>query len=158
MERDRPVVNAVLTRGGVLDASARRFPDPRVELLVLGGPELDAEAHRARFGAQVVTTEQPDISWALDVLAARGCRSVLMEAGGSLIFQALQADRLDEIYLTLCPWVIGGKGAPTLADGAGFGPRDLRRLELLSCRQVGAELYLHYGVLKGSAAPAEEEP
>lgn len=153
VHRDHPVLNAVLTRSGVLDASSRRFPDPRVELLVLGGPEVDAEAHAERFGAEVQTTASPSVAWALDQLAARGCESVLIEGGGSLIFQALAADRLDEIHLTLCPWIIGGRGAPTLADGAGFGPRELRRLRLLDCEQLGDELYLRYAVVKGPAAP-----
>ncbi len=155
--RDKPVVNAVLTRSGVMSASARRFPDPRVELLVLGGPQVDVDAHQQRFGAQVEQTAQPSIGWALDRLAARGCRSVLIEAGGDLIFQALDADRLDEVYLTLCPWVIGGKGAPSLADGRGFGASELRRLHMLDCRREGDELFLHYEVVKGAQTPTTDE-
>lgn len=153
VRRDKPVLNAVLTREGVLDASSRRFPDPRVELLVLGGPAVDAEAHAERFGAEVETTARPSVAWALDRLAERGCESVLIEGGGSLIFQALAADRLDEIYLTLCPWIVGGRGAPTLADGPGFGPEELRRLRLLDLTRIGDELYLRYAVHKGPAAP-----
>jgi riboflavin biosynthesis pyrimidine reductase len=139
----RPLT-VVLTRTGVLDADAHRWPSPRADLLVLGGPGVDAAAHAARFGAEVETTDAPTIGWALDRLAARGCRSVLIEAGGDLIFQALEQNRLSEVFLTLCPWVIGGVGAPSLADGRGFRADSMRRFCLVSFRREQDELFLHY--------------
>lgn len=144
--RERPMINAVLTRRGVLSASPDRWPDPRVSLLVLGGEDLDADAHRARFGAEVESTAAPDIGWALDRLAARGCQSVLIEGGGDLIFRCLDADRLDELFITVCPLIIGGAEAPTPADGPGFDADHLRRLRLLEARHHGDEVFLRYAV------------
>ena len=54
---------------------------------------------------------------------ARGVERLLVEAGGDLLFQFLAADAIDEMYLTLCPLVVGGD-APSLADGAGFDLAD----------------------------------
>lgn len=144
--RDRPLLNAVLTRRGVLGASPERWPDPRVTLLVLGGPGLDGQGHAEAFGAEFETTAEPDIGWALDRLAARGCRSVLVEGGGDLIFRCLDADRLDELFITVCPLIIGGTGAPTPADGPGFDADQLRRLRLREARHAGDEVFLHYEV------------
>lgn len=146
--RDRPIVNAVLTARGVLDARPRpdAWPDLRAELLILGREGIDEAAHRARFPAELRTHPEPSVAWALDVLAERGCRSVLIEGGGDLIFRTLEADRLDELFLTVCPLVIGGTRAPTPADGPGFDADDLRRLRLLEARHVGDEVYLHYAV------------
>ncbi len=146
--RERPILNAVLTARGLLDARSRpdAWPDPRADLLVLGGGEIDVKAHQERFSAEVVTTPEPDVGWALDQLAARGCRNVLIEGGGDLIFRCLEADRLDELVLTVCPLVIGGTRAPTPADGPGFPPDDLRRLRLLETRHVGDEVFLRYAV------------
>ncbi|MEL6346695.1 MAG: dihydrofolate reductase family protein [Myxococcota bacterium] len=146
--RSKPVVNAVLSRTGILQAEDRRFPDPRVKLLVLGPPTLDVLAHEERFGAEVVTTAEPTVAWALDVLQQRGCTSTLIEGGGDFIFRAIAADRLDEIYLTLAPVIVGGASAPTLADGEGFEPETIRRLALSGLRRVGDELYLHYHLKK----------
>ena len=148
--RTRPVVNAVLTRKGILDASGERWPDPRVELVVLGSPSLDGPAHEARFGATVETTGEPSIGWALERLAARGCRSVLIEGGGDFIFRCLAAGHLDEMFVTVCPLVIGGVGAPTPADGPGFEADDLRRLRLVSARHHDQEVFLHYKVESGN--------
>jgi riboflavin biosynthesis pyrimidine reductase len=50
--------------------------------------------------------------------------------------------------LTICPWVVGGAGAPTLADGAGvtgLGMATGCRLERM--RRVGDELYVTYSVV-----------
>ncbi|MEC8424290.1 MAG: RibD family protein [Myxococcota bacterium] len=146
--RERPLLNAVLTRQGVLAAAPDRWPDPRVSLLVLGGAGLDATGHEERFGAEVETTESPDVGWALDRLAARGCRSVLVEGGGDLIFRCLDAGRLDEIFLTICPLIIGGTASPTPADGPGFDADRLRALRLLEARHHGGEVFLHYAVCR----------
>ena len=88
----------------------------------------------------------PDLRWVLGRLELEGCRAVLIEGGGDLIFGALAADLLDELYLTICPLLIGGATAPTPADGAGFSAADLRRLSLIDVRTVGDEVYLHYTV------------
>lgn len=160
--RAQPILNAVLTRRGLLvEPSAKlrsRWPDPRVRLLVLGPDTLDAAAHRAALGAEVETTATPTVEWALDRLAARGCASVLVEGGGDLIFQLLEADRLDEMFVTVCPWVLGGVGAPTPVDGRGFLGHEMRRLALRGARQVQEELYLHYEVLRPTAERGRVHP
>lgn len=154
-QRDRPIVNAVLTRRGLLSPSGgalrSRWPDPRVSLLVLGSDGLDVAAHQAAYGAEVETVAEPTVQWALARLAARGCRSVLVEGGGDLIFQLLDADLLREMYVTLCPWVIGGAAAPSPVDGRGFLAHEMRRLVLREVRQVEQELYLHYEIFRENA-------
>ena len=59
--------------------------------------------------------------------AGRGAaiERLLVEAGGDLLFQFLAADAIDEMYLTLCPLVVGGD-APSLADGPGFDLAELQ--------------------------------
>ena len=144
--RDRPIVNAVLTRRGLLSAPSDRWPDPRVDLWVLGPDGLDVDGHEQRFGARVETTSEPEVQWALARLEALGCRSVLIEGGGDLIFRCLAEGVLDELYLTVCPLIIGGAAAPTPADGRGFDAAELRRLRLLEARHHGDEVFLHYRV------------
>lgn len=153
----RPIWNAVLTRRGVLDGEnrerlTRRWPDPRTRLLVLGGPELDVAEHERAFGAEALVHPSPSPAWAIAELRARGCENILVEAGGDVIFQLIEADLLDEIFLTVCPMIIGGRGAPTLVDGRGFTMEQIRRLTLMETRRVGDELFLHYIV--GSRAVA----
>ena len=108
------------------------------------------------FAAEVEAWDGPGtdlpIPWILDVLRQRGVRLLLVEAGGDLLFQFLAADALDEVFVTLCPLVIGGV-APSLMGGPGFTWLAVRRLRLLACEPQGDEIFLHYEALR-PAAPA----
>ncbi|MBV9890794.1 MAG: dihydrofolate reductase family protein, partial [Rhizobacter sp.] len=92
----------------------------------------------------------PPVGWIVDLLAARGVETLLVEGGGDLVFQFLAADALDEMHVTVCPLVVGGD-APTLADGIGFDRDDARRLQLVACDVEGDEVFLHYRVRRGAA-------
>lgn len=70
-------------------------------------------------------------------------KRLLCEGGGEINDALLRADLVDEIYLTLCPKIFGGRTAPTLADGIGAPSLAAAiRLQLKSHRRVGKELFL----------------
>ena len=92
------------------------------------------------------------VPWMLEQIARRGVERLLVEAGGDLLFQFLAADAIDEMFLTLCPLVVGGP-APSLADGPGFDVADLRRMRLVSAEPEGDEVFLHYEAIKGGPKP-----
>jgi riboflavin-specific deaminase-like protein len=72
---------------------------------------------------------------------------LLCEGGGELNAALLRANQVDEIYVTICPVIFGGRAAPTLADGQGVESlADATLLDLKSWRRVGDELYLVYRV------------
>ena len=139
--RTRPLINAVLTRRGV------GVPDQvewtGADLHVFVGPEGKVEGVP---DGQVHSHAAPSPVWVLDELATMGCEQVLIEGGGDLIFQLLAAGRLDEIYVTVSACIIGGVGAPSLADGIGFDASTIARLRLLDVEHVGDELFVHYAV------------
>lgn len=45
-------------------------------------------------------------------------KKLLCEGGGALHGALIRADLLDELHLTICPTIFGGKNAPTIADGS----------------------------------------
>ena len=74
-----------------------------------------------------------------------GISRLLLEGGGVLNFAMLEAGLIDEIYLTLCPLIIGGADSPTTFEGRGFTKDTMRRLRLDSVRVNSAgEIFLHY--------------
>ncbi len=76
---------------------------------------------------------------------------LLCEGGGELNDALFREDLVDEVWLTLCPRILGGRNAPTMADGAGADSLlHATRLELTSMKRAGDELFLVYRVLRKS--------
>lgn len=106
------------------------------------------EVRRLQFTqlAEVVVLSGKQVSprKVINTLAERGLHEILLEGGGELNFSFLKRGLVDELYLTVTPLIIGGRSAPTVIDGAGFIKESCPRVELLSARRVGEEVFLHY--------------
>ncbi len=145
--RRRPILNAVLTRTGTGPRKGRFFDDPRTRSVILGGPDADLTGFPSGVALHRCPVE-PTVAWAAGVLRREhGVAALLVEGGGDLVFQCLDAGILQDLYVTVCPLVVGGAGAPTLADGVGFAAPRAPCLRLVSVRRLGSELFLHYRVL-----------
>jgi riboflavin-specific deaminase-like protein len=73
-------------------------------------------------------------------------KRLLCEGGGELNDALFRAGLVDELHLTVCPKVFGGRAAPTIADGT--GALQLARaaaLRLESMKQAGDEVFLVFG-------------
>ena len=149
-----PMWNVVVTRSLQFPQLTEFLAEPRTRPLFL----TRAKGVPAGFPAEYEAYEGPDeslpIPWILAALHKRGVQRLLVEAGGDLLFQFLAADAVDELYVTLCPLLIGGP-TPTLVGGSGFFAAELRRLQLLSSEVQGDEIFLHYAVRK-PAPPADK--
>ena len=73
-------------------------------------------------GGEVVSAgdQQVDLAAALSQLESRGIDRLMAEGGGELIFSLFEAGLVDELSVFVGSSVIGGRNAPTLADGDGF--------------------------------------
>ncbi|QRV17560.1 2,5-diamino-6-(ribosylamino)-4(3H)-pyrimidinone 5'-phosphate reductase [Haloterrigena salifodinae] len=72
--------------------------------------------------AELVTAgdERVDLLRAFAALESAGLKQIMVEGGGELIFSLFEAGLVDELRTFVGPKVIGGRDAPTLADGEGF--------------------------------------
>lgn len=144
----------VCTRSGQIDGTLPFFsqPVPRWLLSTLKGAEA---WHNSPQFDQVlgVETESGDIDWSFFF---RHClisniQTIAVLGGGQLIASLLELQLIDELWLTVCPVLIGGAESPTPLDGVGFAQDEAPRLLLMESRQVGDELFLHYQVLHSSS-------
>lgn len=73
-------------------------------------------------GAYVLAAgeERVDLTTALAKLEGEGIDRLLVEGGGELIFSLFEAGLVDELRVYIGATVLGGRDAPTLADGDGF--------------------------------------
>lgn len=98
-------------------------------------------------GAQVVVagTERVDLADAFIQLERRGIERLLVEGGGELIFSCFDAGLVDELSVYVGSLVIGGRNAPTLADGEGF-LGEFPRLELTDIERLDDGVVLQWRV------------
>jgi riboflavin-specific deaminase-like protein len=72
----------------------------------------------------------------------RGVRRLLCEGGAELNDTLLRAGLVDELNLTVCPVLFGGRTAPTVADGEGVSQlSEAAQFSLKSRRVVDGELF-----------------
>ena len=90
--------------------------------------------------------DTPQIDWVIlgQTLWDQGIRSLGILGGGTLVASLLDQKAIDELYLTLCPFLLGGTNAPTLADGSGFLQSEAIVLTLCQSTIVENEVFLHY--------------
>ncbi|EKF24164.1 ribD C-terminal domain protein [Mycolicibacterium hassiacum DSM 44199] len=142
---------AIVTRTGDLDPDARCFTRTEVPPLVFTCTDA-YETTRSRLGAaaEVIdasgsATDSVDVSAVLAVLARRGLWRVLAEGGPVLLSQLITADLLDELCLTVAPYLVGGSG-PRIVSGTGEVLTRMRPAHLLS----DADGYLYTRYVRGT--------
>ena len=115
---------------------AERAPDERVRALEAAGAKV------------VVAGEtRVDLDEAFDALESRGVEQVMVEGGGELIFSLFDAELVDDLRVFVGSLVVGGRDAPTLADGEGFVEREeFADLSLRSVERVDDGVFLQYDV------------
>jgi len=90
-----------------------------------------------------------DVRQAVHELEKLGIEKMLIEGGGTVIWEFLSMGLVDEISVYLGSIVIGGKESPTMADGAGAQRiEEIVNLELKSYEKLGEGLLLRYNVKK----------
>lgn len=139
----------VCSASGELDPNCRFFhqPVPRWLLTTTAGAKL--WAHTPAFEQILVgasQAEQMDWRSVMPQLKQAGINRLAVLGGGRLAASLFADDLIDELWLTICPLILGGETVPTPVTGAGWLQAAAPRLTLLECRQVQDELFLHYQV------------
>lgn len=85
-----------------------------------------------------------DITTALKHLVTIDIARLVILGGGALVAAMLELDLIDELWLTVCPLILGGAIAPTPVAGQGFLAEFAPKLQLLEVKTVEQEVFLHY--------------
>jgi len=145
---DRVLVSATLD----LEIQSRFFDEThggrRIVATVEDAPTERARAFAARAEIWRAGRGRVDLRAVLERLHAQGVERLLVEGGGETNWALAQQDLVDELHVTIGPWLLGGRDAPTLLEGAGFAMADRRALRLTELRRIDDELYLRYAVVR----------
>ena len=86
-----------------------------------------------------------DLNQILSKLYDKGVKKVLVEGGGTVIWNFLKNKLVDELYIYIGPIIIGGAKSPTVADGLGIkNETEIIHLKLISSNPLGEGILLHY--------------
>ena len=145
----RHPANAILSASGELDSNWKFWSDPEVVRFVFTtekGAARAREAVRERAFVVVSGKDTIDLTVVLARLKKSGLQRVLVEGGGETLASFVAANLLQEMHVTLTPWLLGGRKNPTLVGGAET-LMPWRKLKLLRSRKVKDEIFLHYKVV-----------
>jgi 5-amino-6-(5-phosphoribosylamino)uracil reductase len=92
-----------------------------------------------------------DWGWTFEQFQQEGIEKLALLGGGTLTAELFRCHLVDEIYITVCPLILGGGDSPTPVDGPGFLAEQAPQLNLLSTKVIRNEVFLHYQVTQPSS-------
>ncbi len=86
-----------------------------------------------------------DIKQLLFLLKKKNINRILVEGGGIVNWNFIKQDLVDEIIVTISPYLVGGDDAVSLISGDGFRKiMNSKKLKLQNICRVGNEVTLYY--------------
>jgi len=148
-ERDEPgqPARVVADSRGRTPADARVLDDAAETYVLLSEAAPAAERERLAGEATVIVAgeRRVDLPSALSTLESDGIDRLMVEGGGEIIFSLFASGLVDELSTFVGPLVIGGRDAPTLADGDGF-LADFPELDLQAVERLDGGVLLRWDV------------
>ena len=86
-----------------------------------------------------------DVVKLLKILQKKGMKKILLEGGGTLNWSFLKRGLVDELIITITPYILGGSDSVTLVEGSGFKNLfSMNKLKLEKIQKIGNELVVYY--------------
>lgn len=140
----------------VIDSHARTPPDADIlrkgtgtRIIAVSAAAPQDRVERLQKVAEVVIAgkESVDLPEVLAILYQHGIRRLMVEGGGTLIWSLVSQGLVDAMYTYIGSMVIGGRDAPTPADGGGFlHESDFIRLQLREAEPMDDGLLVRWDI------------
>jgi riboflavin-specific deaminase-like protein len=146
-------LRVIVSGAGTIDPKAEIFKHRFSPLIVLtterAGKRKLRQLESLADDVKICGEKELDFGMALRWLRSKwNVKRLLCEGGGEVNAALFRAGLVNELYVTFCPLIFGGRTAPTLCDGEGvLKLEEATRLKLEKLRRVGDELFLVYSVL-----------
>jgi riboflavin-specific deaminase-like protein len=140
-------LRVIVSGSGSIDPTAEIFKKKFSPLIVLttgrATPEKLVQLRELADVVRVCGKKEIDFNNALHWLHAKwNVRRMLCEGGGELNEALFRAGLVNELHLTICPKIFGGRHAPTIAEGSGCQRLvDAQGFQMQSARRRQDELF-----------------
>ncbi len=149
-------LKVTITGTGNLDPGWKFWHHGGDKLVLAVGHEATAKA-RANLGDLATVQSVPaEAVWpaALDILGdAYAVKRLMVEGGGTVHTQLLEAALADELQLVIAPLLVGQFDAVRMLGSASYPGGPAARLRLLETRQIGDVVLLRYAPKDTSTEP-----
>lgn len=93
----------------------------------------------------IIGKNQVDIKSLIKKIKKMKIKSILLEGGGTLNWEFVKNNLVDEYFITITPFILGGKNSISLVEGKGFEKISKSpNLLLKSVKRLENNLVLHY--------------
>jgi 5-amino-6-(5-phosphoribosylamino)uracil reductase len=149
-------LKVTMTRSGRLDSSLKFWHYGGAKLVYCPSPVVPKVREQLGDLADVHGLgESVGIRALLSDLQARGIGRLMVEGGGTLHTQFLEADVVDEIQLAVAPFLVGDPDAPRFVNPGTFADGPGRRMRLADVITVGDIAVLKYTPDRSSSTHTE---
>ena len=143
-------LRVIVSNEGRIDARLKIFQTDISPILIFSTVRMPAryqKALRKKATLHLSDARAVDLVWMLEQLRNEyGVRFVACEGGATLFRALLAQDLVDQLNLTIAPYLFGGANAPTLTGlSKEFLPRSVE-CSLTEMRTVGEECFLTYRI------------
>ena len=100
-----------------------------------------------KFPIQIITcgNSSVNISKLLKILHNKGIKKIIVEGGGTINWSFLKHGFVDELIITIAPYILGGSNSKTLVEGDGFKNLvSATKLKLKKIQKINNELIVFY--------------
>jgi 2,5-diamino-6-(ribosylamino)-4(3H)-pyrimidinone 5'-phosphate reductase len=86
-----------------------------------------------------------ELKYALTFLWKKQVKTLLVEGGGTVIWKFVRQRFVDDFFVYLGPFIIGGRRTPTMANGVGIrNENEAIALRIVEVSQLGPGILIHY--------------
>lgn len=96
----------------------------------------------------VLGDKRVSLKKSLEILFSLGVKKLLVEGGGTLIYELLKENLVDEINLKIGDLIIGGKDTVTLCDGMGFDMKHVKKVRFVNVAKKRGVLIIKAKIVK----------
>jgi 2,5-diamino-6-(ribosylamino)-4(3H)-pyrimidinone 5'-phosphate reductase len=143
-------IRVIVSGSGSIDPKSDIFKKRHSPLIVLTSARISKP--RLQILQQLATEVSVSPGEEIDFRAAFAwlrkkwkVKSLLCEGGGEVNGPIFAAGLVDELHMTICPYIFGGQDAPTLSDGEGIADlKDAFEMRRRSMKHINNELFLTF--------------
>lgn len=103
------------------------------------------------FPVEIITIgkNQINVKLLLKILGQKKIKTILLEGGGTINWEFIKNNLIDEFFITITPFILGGQKAISLVQGEGFRTvQTSTKLSLKGIKRLENDLVLNYTKLK----------